>query len=107
MKAYSDMKDPAVSLHFTFLWSRPEHMLSLALTSVCASLPQWSQCVTNSTLVLSWLEPNTLYCVHVESLVPGPPRLPMPSQKQCISTLEGKLQEKLQEVPANLKREIS
>uniref|UniRef100_A0A8C6N4G8 Interleukin-20 receptor subunit alpha n=1 Tax=Mus spicilegus TaxID=10103 RepID=A0A8C6N4G8_MUSSI len=48
----------------------------------------WSQCVTNSTLVLSWLEPNTLYCVHVESLVPGPPRLPMPSQEQCISTLE-------------------
>ncbi|GAB1294954.1 Interleukin-20 receptor subunit alpha [Apodemus speciosus] len=48
----------------------------------------WSQCVTNSTLVLSWLEPSTLYCVHVESLVPGPPRLPLPSQKQCISTLE-------------------
>ncbi|XP_031236390.1 interleukin-20 receptor subunit alpha isoform X2 [Mastomys coucha] len=48
----------------------------------------WSHCVTNSTLVLSWLEPSTLYCVHVESLVPGPPRLPLPSQKQCISTLE-------------------
>ncbi|XP_021077366.1 interleukin-20 receptor subunit alpha isoform X2 [Mus pahari] len=48
----------------------------------------WSQYVTNSTLVLSSLEPNTLYCVHVESLVPGPPRLPVPSQKQCISTLE-------------------
>ncbi|XP_052025533.1 interleukin-20 receptor subunit alpha [Apodemus sylvaticus] len=48
----------------------------------------WSQCVTNSTLELSWLEPSTLYCVHVESLVPGPPRLPLPSKKQCISTLE-------------------
>ncbi|KAI2544031.1 IL20RA isoform 7, partial [Pan troglodytes] len=29
----------------------------------------WSQCVTNHTLVLTWLEPNTLYCVHVESFV--------------------------------------
>ncbi|XP_015354176.2 interleukin-20 receptor subunit alpha [Marmota marmota marmota] len=48
----------------------------------------WSQCVTNHTLVLSWLEPNTLYCVHVESFVPGPPRHMRPSQKQCVSTLE-------------------
>uniref|UniRef100_A0A8C9Q6A2 Interleukin-20 receptor subunit alpha n=1 Tax=Spermophilus dauricus TaxID=99837 RepID=A0A8C9Q6A2_SPEDA len=48
----------------------------------------WSQCVTNHTLVLSWLEPNTLYCVHVESFVPGPPRCIRPSQKQCVSTLE-------------------
>ncbi|XP_076784165.1 interleukin-20 receptor subunit alpha isoform X2 [Arvicanthis niloticus] len=48
----------------------------------------WSQCITNSSLMLSWLEPNTVYCVHVESLVPGSPRLPLPSQKQCISTLE-------------------
>lgn len=47
----------------------------------------WSQCITNSTLVLSWLEPSTLYCVRVESLVPGPTRLPLP-WKQCISTLE-------------------
>ncbi|XP_008572484.1 PREDICTED: interleukin-20 receptor subunit alpha isoform X3 [Galeopterus variegatus] len=48
----------------------------------------WSQCVTNHTLVLSWLEPNTLYCVHVQSFVPGPPRLAQPSEKQCVSTLE-------------------
>ncbi|MBZ3884899.1 Interleukin-20 receptor subunit alpha [Sciurus carolinensis] len=48
----------------------------------------WSQYVTNHTLVLSWLEPNTLYCVHVESFVPGPPRLTQPSQKQCVRTLE-------------------
>lgn len=48
----------------------------------------WSQYITNSTLEFSWLEPSTLYCVHVESFVPGPPRLPLPSQKRCFSTLE-------------------
>ncbi|KAG8510875.1 Interleukin-20 receptor subunit alpha [Galemys pyrenaicus] len=48
----------------------------------------WSQCVTNHTLVLSWLEPDTLYCVHVESFVPGPPRLVQPSERQCINTLK-------------------
>ncbi|XP_036024945.1 interleukin-20 receptor subunit alpha isoform X2 [Onychomys torridus] len=52
---------------------------------------KWSQCITNSTLVLSRLEPSTLYCVHVESFVPGPPRLTQPSQKQCISTLEDQM----------------
>ncbi|KAF6114211.1 interleukin 20 receptor subunit alpha [Phyllostomus discolor] len=48
----------------------------------------WSLCVTNHTLVLNWLEPDTLYCVHVESFVPGPPRLAPPSKKQCVSTLK-------------------
>ncbi|XP_059556427.1 interleukin-20 receptor subunit alpha [Myotis daubentonii] len=48
----------------------------------------WSQCVTNHTLVLSWLEPDTLYCIHVGSFVPGPPRLAQPSEKQCVSTLK-------------------
>ncbi|XP_059255162.1 interleukin-20 receptor subunit alpha isoform X1 [Mustela nigripes] len=48
----------------------------------------WSQCVTNHTLVLSWLEPDTLYCVHVESFVPGPPRLAQPSEKLCVRTLK-------------------
>ncbi|XP_004673943.1 PREDICTED: interleukin-20 receptor subunit alpha [Condylura cristata] len=48
----------------------------------------WSQWVTNDTLVLSWLEPDTLYCVHVESFVPGPPRLARPSDRQCINTLK-------------------
>ncbi|KAL2792708.1 interleukin-20 receptor subunit alpha isoform 2 [Daubentonia madagascariensis] len=48
----------------------------------------WYQCVTNHTLVLTWLEPNTLYCVHVESFVPGPPRRARPSEKQCVRTLE-------------------
>ncbi|XP_028702986.2 interleukin-20 receptor subunit alpha isoform X4 [Macaca mulatta] len=48
----------------------------------------WSQCVTNHTLVLTWLEPNTLYCVHVESFVPGPPRRAQPSEKQCARTLK-------------------
>ncbi|XP_032340899.1 interleukin-20 receptor subunit alpha isoform X1 [Camelus ferus] len=48
----------------------------------------WSQCVANHTLVLSWLEPDTLYCVVVESIVPGPPRLAQPSEKQCVRTLK-------------------
>ncbi|XP_019650630.1 interleukin-20 receptor subunit alpha isoform X2 [Ailuropoda melanoleuca] len=48
----------------------------------------WSQDVTNHTLVLSWLEPDTLYCVRVESFVPGPPRLAQPSDKQCVRTLK-------------------
>ncbi|EHB15325.1 Interleukin-20 receptor alpha chain [Heterocephalus glaber] len=48
----------------------------------------WSQFVTSPTLVLSCLEPNTLYCVQVESFVPEPPRPAQPSQKQCISTSE-------------------
>lgn len=48
----------------------------------------WSYCVTNHTLVLSWLEPDTLYCIHAESFVPGPPRLAQPSEKQCVSTLK-------------------
>ncbi|XP_039734923.1 interleukin-20 receptor subunit alpha isoform X2 [Pteropus medius] len=48
----------------------------------------WSLCVTNHTLMLSWLEPDTLYCIHVESFVPGPPRLAQPSEKQCVNTLK-------------------
>nr|XP_012807159.2 interleukin-20 receptor subunit alpha [Jaculus jaculus] len=48
----------------------------------------WSQSITNHTLVLSWLEPSTLYCVQLEAFVPGPPRLIQPSHKQCVSTLE-------------------
>ncbi|XP_069343978.1 interleukin-20 receptor subunit alpha isoform X2 [Eulemur rufifrons] len=48
----------------------------------------WSQCVTNHTLVLTWLEPNTLYCVHVSSFVPGPPRPARPSEKQCVRTMK-------------------
>ncbi|KAM9233545.1 interleukin-20 receptor subunit alpha isoform 2-T2 [Dugong dugon] len=48
----------------------------------------WLQCVTNLSLVLPRLEPDTLYCIRVESLVPGPPRLTRPSEKQCVSTLK-------------------
>ncbi|XP_004609065.2 interleukin-20 receptor subunit alpha [Sorex araneus] len=48
----------------------------------------WAQCVTDHTLVLSWLEPDTLYCIHVQSIVPGPPRLAQPSETQCVSTLK-------------------
>ncbi|XP_008052105.1 interleukin-20 receptor subunit alpha [Carlito syrichta] len=53
----------------------------------------WSQCVTNHTLVLTWLEPNTLYCVHVESFVPGPSRRAQPSEKQCVRTLKDQASE--------------
>ncbi|KAM7137242.1 interleukin-20 receptor subunit alpha [Molossus nigricans] len=49
----------------------------------------WSQYVTNHSLVLSWLEPDTLYCIRVKSFVPGPPRLAQPSEKRCVSTLKG------------------
>ncbi|XP_057596175.1 interleukin-20 receptor subunit alpha isoform X2 [Hippopotamus amphibius kiboko] len=49
----------------------------------------WSQCVTDHTLVFSWLEPDTLYCVLVKSFVPGPSRHSQPSEKQCVSTLKG------------------
>lgn len=48
----------------------------------------WSQWVTNDTLLLSWLEPDTLYCVRVESFIPAPPRLAQPSEEQCVSTLK-------------------
>ncbi|KAM6185231.1 interleukin-20 receptor subunit alpha [Rhynchocyon petersi] len=47
----------------------------------------WLQCVTNYSLVPG-LEPDTLYCIRVESLVPGLPRLTRPSEKQCVSTLK-------------------
>ncbi|XP_041510876.1 interleukin-20 receptor subunit alpha [Microtus oregoni] len=51
----------------------------------------WSQYITNSTLEFTWLEPSIQYCIHVESLVPGPPRLPLPSQKRCFSTLKARM----------------
>ncbi|XP_075410017.1 interleukin-20 receptor subunit alpha [Tenrec ecaudatus] len=53
----------------------------------------WWQCVANRSLVVPWLEPDTLYCVQVEALVPGPPRLPLPSEKQCVSTLKDQTQQ--------------
>ncbi|XP_051031313.1 interleukin-20 receptor subunit alpha [Phodopus roborovskii] len=76
-------KDDTVSMQQ--IYSNLKYNVSVYNTK---SRRMWSQCITNSTLELSWLEPSTLYCVHVESLVPGPPRLTLPSQKQCISTLE-------------------
>ncbi|XP_007944496.1 interleukin-20 receptor subunit alpha [Orycteropus afer afer] len=48
----------------------------------------WLQCVTNHSLVLPWLEPDTLYCIRVQALIPGPPRLSPPSEKQCVTTLK-------------------
>nr|XP_048281335.1 interleukin-20 receptor subunit alpha isoform X2 [Myodes glareolus] len=47
--------------------------------------------ITNSTLEFTWLEPSTQYCIHVESFVPGLPRVPLPSQKRCFSTLEDRM----------------
>ncbi|KAM5263991.1 interleukin-20 receptor subunit alpha [Ctenodactylus gundi] len=48
----------------------------------------WSHFVTNHTLVFSWLEPDSVYCVQVESFIPGPPRPTQRSQEQCVSTLK-------------------
>ncbi|OBS81773.1 hypothetical protein A6R68_24237, partial [Neotoma lepida] len=76
-------KDDTVSMQQ--IYSNLRYNVSVYNTK---SRRMWSQCITNSTLVLSWLEPSTLYCVHVVSFVPGPPRLTLPSQKQCIRTLE-------------------
>ncbi|ELK09685.1 Interleukin-20 receptor alpha chain [Pteropus alecto] len=56
--------------------------------SEASQIREWSLCVTNHTLMLSWLEPDTLYCIQVESFVPGPPRLAQPSEKQCVNTLK-------------------
>lgn len=90
IKTYKDRKDLVISWPFPSSSSCPGEVLgSLALISICTSLPQWY--ITNSTLEFTWLEPSTRYCIHVESFVPGLPRVPLPSQKRCFSTLEGKL----------------
>ncbi|XP_042553188.1 interleukin-20 receptor subunit alpha isoform X1 [Dipodomys spectabilis] len=75
-------EDPTVSMQQ--IYSSLNYNISVYNTK---SKRMWSQFVTNHTLVLSWLEPNTLYCVTVESFVPGLPGHTQPSQ-QCVSTLQ-------------------
>ncbi|XP_006144416.1 interleukin-20 receptor subunit alpha isoform X1 [Tupaia chinensis] len=74
-------EDSSVSMQQIF--SNMKYNVSVYNTK---SHKMWSQCVTNHTLVLTWLEPDTLYCVRAASFIPGPPRLAQPSEKQCIST---------------------
>uniref|UniRef100_G1TA02 Interleukin-20 receptor subunit alpha n=1 Tax=Oryctolagus cuniculus TaxID=9986 RepID=G1TA02_RABIT len=76
-------EDRAVSMQQ--IYSNLKYNVSVYNTK---SKRMWSQYVTNHTLVLTWLEPATLYCVRVVSFVPGPPRPAKPSEKQCISTLQ-------------------
>uniref|UniRef100_A0A8C6EKW1 Interleukin-20 receptor subunit alpha n=1 Tax=Microcebus murinus TaxID=30608 RepID=A0A8C6EKW1_MICMU len=76
-------EDSSVSMQQ--IYSNLKYNVSICNTK---SNRMWSQCVTNHTLVLTWLEPNTLYCVHVASFVPGPPRPARPSEKQCVRTLK-------------------
>lgn len=90
IKTYNDRKDLVISWPFPSSSSCPGEVLgSLALISICTSLPQWY--ITNSTLEFTWLEPSTRYCIRVESFVPGLPRMPLSSQERCFDTLEGKL----------------
>ncbi|XP_048210125.1 interleukin-20 receptor subunit alpha isoform X2 [Perognathus longimembris pacificus] len=75
-------EDPTVSMQQ--IYSNLKYNISVYNTK---SKRTWSQFVTNHTLVLSLLEPSTLYCITVESFVPGPRRPAQPSQ-QCVSTLK-------------------
>ncbi|XP_032021755.1 interleukin-20 receptor subunit alpha [Hylobates moloch] len=96
----TDEKSISVVLTAPEKWKRNPEDLPVSMQQIYSNLKYnvsvlntksnrtWSQCVTNHTLVLTWLEPNTLYCVHVESFVPGPPRRAQPSEKQCARTLK-------------------
>ncbi|XP_055982255.1 interleukin-20 receptor subunit alpha [Sorex fumeus] len=74
-----------ISISMQQIYSNMKYNVSIYNTK---SNIMWNQCVTNHTLALSWLEPDTLYCIHVQSIVPGPPRLAQPSETQCVSTLK-------------------
>lgn len=96
----TDKKSISIVLTAPEKWKKDPEESSISMQQIYSNLKYhvsiynakanktWSQCVTNQMLVLSWLEPDTLYCVHVASFVPGPPRLAQPSEKQCISTLK-------------------
>ncbi|XP_012369556.1 interleukin-20 receptor subunit alpha isoform X2 [Octodon degus] len=96
----TDAKSISIVLTAPDKWKRNAEDCTISMQQIYSNLKynvsvynvkskrMWSQCVTNHTLVLSWLEPNTLYCVQAESFVPGLPRRAEPSQKHCISTLE-------------------
>ncbi|XP_029800145.1 interleukin-20 receptor subunit alpha isoform X3 [Suricata suricatta] len=94
----TDEKSISIVLTAPEKWKRNPEESSISMQQIYSNLKYnvsvynaksnktWSQCVTNRTLVLSWLEPDTLYCVRVESFVPGPPRLARPSEKRCVRT---------------------
>ncbi|XP_019276012.2 interleukin-20 receptor subunit alpha isoform X7 [Panthera pardus] len=94
----TDEKSISIVLTAPEKWKRNPEESSISMQQIYSNLKYnvsvynaksnrtWSQCVTNRTLVLSWLEPDTLYCVRVETFVPGPPRLAQPSEKQCVRT---------------------
>uniref|UniRef100_G3UD69 Interleukin 20 receptor subunit alpha n=1 Tax=Loxodonta africana TaxID=9785 RepID=G3UD69_LOXAF len=96
----SDEKSISVVLMAPEKWKRHPEEGSVSMQQIYPTLQYnvsvhntksnrtWSQCVTSHSLVLPWLEPDTLYCIPVESLVPGPPRLTLPSEELCISTLK-------------------
>uniref|UniRef100_A0A8C8YDX3 Interleukin-20 receptor subunit alpha n=1 Tax=Prolemur simus TaxID=1328070 RepID=A0A8C8YDX3_PROSS len=96
----TDEKSISIVLTAPEKWKRNPEDSSVSMQQIYSNLKynvsiyntnsnrMWSQCVTNHTLVLTWLEPNTLYCVHVASFVPGPPRRARPSEKQCVRTLK-------------------
>ncbi|XP_046532732.1 interleukin-20 receptor subunit alpha isoform X2 [Equus quagga] len=96
----TDKKSISIVLMAPEKWKKDPEESSISMQQIYSNLKYnvsiyntkanktWSQCVTNQMLVLSWLEPDTLYCVHVASFVPGPPRLAQPSEKQCVSTLK-------------------
>uniref|UniRef100_G3T0B6 Fibronectin type-III domain-containing protein n=1 Tax=Loxodonta africana TaxID=9785 RepID=G3T0B6_LOXAF len=96
----SDEKSISVVLMAPEKWKRNPEEGSVSMQQIYPTLQYnvsvhntksnrtWSQCVTSHSLVLPWLEPDTLYCILVESLVPGPPRLTPPSEELCISTLK-------------------
>ncbi|KAJ8797341.1 hypothetical protein J1605_017569 [Eschrichtius robustus] len=96
----TDEKSISIVLTAPKKWKKNPEESSISLEQIYSNLKYnvsiyntksnrtWSQCVTNRTLVFSWLEPDTLYCVLVESFVPGPPRLAQPSEKRCVSTLK-------------------
>ncbi|KAM4865744.1 interleukin-20 receptor subunit alpha [Thomomys bottae] len=78
-------EDPTVSMEQ--IYSNLKYNISLYNNK---SKAMWSQFVTNHTLELSWLQPNTLYCVTAESFVPGLLRSAQSSQ-QCVSTLKDQI----------------
>ncbi|XP_025278169.1 interleukin-20 receptor subunit alpha isoform X2 [Canis lupus dingo] len=96
----TDEKSISIVLTAPEKWKRSPEESSISMRQIYSNLKynvsiyntksnrMWSQCVTNHTLVLVWLEPDTLYCILVESFVPGPPRLAQPSEKQCVRTLK-------------------
>ncbi|XP_077000235.1 interleukin-20 receptor subunit alpha isoform X2 [Tamandua tetradactyla] len=96
----TDEKSITVVLKAPEKWKRNPEDSSISMQQIYSNLMYnvsvyntkssrtWSQCVSNQTWVLSWLEQDTLYCVHVESYIPGAPRPTQPSERQCVRTLK-------------------